>query len=219
MVIELSRRLSAGTQVRFVKNSQWSLVLLLITLRGEAADTYRLDSSNTQVAFAVQHLGIQWMSARFSDISGEFVLDQAGPKSRVDVTVGTASLDSNQPHWNERLRSAEWLDVERYPQMIYHSRSIEIAAARGVADGELTLHGVTRPIVLAVSLTNCGSQGSCQFTAHGRIRRSEFGLPHGFWSGGDQVEISINGTIETPAGRAPIGRAPISTSRRPSVAG
>jgi polyisoprenoid-binding protein YceI len=195
--------MSAGTQVRYVKNSQWMLILLLATLRSEAAETFRLDSSNTQVAFAVQYLGMQWMSARFSDVSGEFVLDQAGPASRVDVTVGIASLDSNQPRWNERLRSAEWLDVERYPRMIYHSKSIVLDDEHGgVANGELTLHGVTRPFVLSVSLTSCPVRGRCQFAAHGRIRRSEFGLPHGFWTGGDQVEISISGSINIRIGKA-----------------
>jgi polyisoprenoid-binding protein YceI len=194
--------MSAATQVRYVKNSQWMLILLLATLRSEAAETFRLDSSNTQVAFAVQCLGMQWMSARFSDISGEFVLDPAGPASRVDVTVGAASLDSNQPRWNERLRSAEWLDVERYPRMIYHSKTIVLDGEHGVANGELTLHGVTRPFVLTVSLTSCSVRGRCQFAAHGRIRRSEFGLPHGFWTGGDQVEISINGSINVRIGKA-----------------
>jgi polyisoprenoid-binding protein YceI len=194
--------MSAGTRASYVKNSQWMLILLLTTLRAEATETYRLDSTNTQVAFVVQYLGIQWMSARFSDISGEFVLDQRGLGSRVDVTVGIASLDSNPPRWNERLRSAEWLDVERYPKMIYHSKSIELDDEHGVANGELTLHGVTRPMVLTVSLSSCSVRGRCQFAAHGRIRRSEFGLPHGFWAGGDQVEISISGTINGRIGKA-----------------
>jgi len=57
------------------------------------------------------------------------------------------------------------------------------------------LHGVTRPIVLNVSLLKCPSAGHCQFAAHGRIKRSEYGLPHGFWTGGDQVDISISGAL------------------------
>src|SRR5205823_3608486 len=110
--------------------------------------------------------------------------------SRVDVTVAMASLDSSEPRWNERLRSADWLDVQRYPQMTYHSSHIELGEQRAVASGELTMHGVTRPIVLNVSLLKCSSPTICQFAAHGRIKRSEYGLPHGFWTGGDQVDIS-----------------------------
>jgi polyisoprenoid-binding protein YceI len=194
--------MSARTQLRYVKNSHW-ILLALTALRLEAAETYRLDSSNTHVSFAVQHLGIQWVTARFSDISGQFVVDHSGAASRVDVTVGMASLECAEPRWNERLRSADWLDVQRYPQMTYHSSRIEMAGQRAVASGELTLHGVTRPIVLNVSLLKCSS-GHCQFAAYGHINRSEYGLPHGFWAGGDKVDIAISG--------AP---APIAHSRAP----
>lgn len=186
--------MSARTRFRYVKNSQWLLVALA-TLNSQAAQMYRLDSGNTQVSFAIQRFGIQWVSARFSDISGQFVVDQAASAGRVEVTVGIASLDCNEPRWNDKLRSAEWLDARRYPRMSYHSNSIELGDQRAVANGELTLHGVTHPIVLNVSLLKCSAAGTCQFAAHGRIKRSEFGLPHGFWTGGDQVEISISGTL------------------------
>ena len=193
--------MSVRTPVGHVKNSPCVRVLVLLACvwavngDGVAGERYRLDASNTQVSFAVQHLGFQWVSARFSDISGEFILDRAGLDSRVDVTVGIASLESSDTRWNDRLRSAEWLDAQRFPHMTYHSRNIELQEQHAVASGDLTLHGVTRPVVLMVSLLNCPTGGRCQFVAHGRIKRSEFGLPHGFWSGGDQVDISISGAV------------------------
>jgi polyisoprenoid-binding protein YceI len=179
---------------RCVKFSQW-LLMALAAVSAQGTETYRLDAGNTRVSFAIERLGIQWMTARFSDISGQFVMDQAA-SSKVDVSVGIASLDCNEPRWSERLRSAEWLDALRYPRMSYHSSRIEISERRGVAHGELTLHGVTHPIVLIVSLLECPAVGHCQFAAHGHIKRSEFGLPHGFWTGGDQVEIAISGTLD-----------------------
>ena len=178
--------MSAGTIVG------WMLVLVAGVT--QAAEQLSLDSTNTQVSFVVQHLGFQFASARFADVSGELVLDRGGEHSRVDVSVGIASLECNDAHWNERLRSAEWLDVARYPRMIYHSSHIEVDERHAIANGDLTLRGVTRPVVLTVTFLNCPAQGECQFTARGRIRRSEFGLPHGFWVGGDQVEIAISGT-------------------------
>ena len=178
--------MSAGTTVGWM--------LLLIAGLTEAAEQHSLDSTNTQVSFVVQHLGFQFARAHFADISGEFVLDRGGPHSRVDVSVGIASLECNDARWNERLRSADWLDAARYPRMIYHSSHIEVDAQHAIANGDLTLHGVTRPVVLTVTFLNCPAGGECQFAARGRIRRSEFGLPHGFWSGGDQVEIAISGT-------------------------
>jgi polyisoprenoid-binding protein YceI len=190
----MSARSTAGRVTpRPWKPGQWGLSLLLLASVAQALEVYRLDSSNTQVSFTVQRLGFQWVSARFSDVSGEIVLDRAGPNSRVDVTVGIASLESSEARWNDRLRSAEWLDAERYPHMTYHSSHIELEEQRAVANGDLTLHGITRQVVLTVTVLNCSTAGGCQFVAHGRIRRSEFGLPHGFWSAGDQVEIAISG--------------------------
>jgi polyisoprenoid-binding protein YceI len=171
------------------------MFMLLATMRSEATETYGLDSSNTRVSFEVQRLGVQWVTARFADISGQFTLDRKGAASRVDVSVGIASLECNEPRWNERLRSAQWLDAQRYPQMTYHSSSIELSQDRAIASGQLTLHGATRPVVLDVSLQNCSAAGTCEFSAHGHIKRSEYGLPHGFWSGGDQVDIYISGSV------------------------
>jgi polyisoprenoid-binding protein YceI len=178
--------MSAGTIVGWM--------LLLVAGVTQAAEQYELDSTNTQVSFVVQHLGFQFASAHFADISGEFVLDRGGPHSRVDVSVGIGSLQCNDARWNERLRSAEWLDAVHYPRMTYHSNHIEVDEEHAIASGDLTLHGITRPVVLTVTFLSCPAGGECQFAAHGRIRRSEFGLPHGFWAGGDQVDIAISGT-------------------------
>jgi polyisoprenoid-binding protein YceI len=195
-------RLSVRTSAGHSRNSQWWLVLLLAACKTQAAESYRLNATNSRVAFTVQHLGFEWISARFNDISGEFVLDRLGPMSRVDVTVAIASLDSSDPLWNERLQSAEWLDAQHYPHMTYHSTRIELDDQRAVANGDLTLHGVTRPVVMTVTLINCSTDGQCRFVAHGRIKRSEFGLPHGLRTGGDQVDISISCAINEPVGNA-----------------
>jgi polyisoprenoid-binding protein YceI len=86
--------------------------------------------------------------------------------------------------------------------MTYHSSRIERREPGAIANGDLTLHGITRPIVLNVSLMKCSLSGSCQFAAHGRIKRSEYGLPHGLWTGGDPVEISISGAVGGAANSA-----------------
>jgi polyisoprenoid-binding protein YceI len=174
------------------------LLLWLGLLRMTAADVYRLDSVNTRISFNIQHFGVLWVSARFPDFSGAFVLDHGGVASRVDVSVQMASVDCSDAHWNGRLRSADWLDVQRYPQMTFHSNQVEfVGDGRAVANGELTLHGVTRPVGLAISELRCSAAGlsrdSCSFSAHAHIRRSDFGFAHGFLSGGDMVDIAISG--------------------------
>ncbi len=172
-----------------------------------AADVYDLDPGVTQVGFDIERFGLHWVSAHFRDFQGAFIFDREGDGSRVDVTVRTESIDCGSSVWNPHLRSPEWLDTQQFPLMTYHSRHIRFEdGERAEADGDLTLHGVIRPVVLSVSDLQCPqvppATGVCRFTAHASVRRSDFGLPHGFWSGGDQVQITISG-IATRAQRAP----------------
>jgi polyisoprenoid-binding protein YceI len=174
------------------------LLVPLFALRAQGAELYRLDSANTRVSVDVRLFGLPWVSAHFEDLSGDFVPDGRTQPSRVDVTVRTASLECDNSWWNARLLSAEWFDAQRYPRIIYHSDRIEFDARGGaVVTGQLTLHGVTRKVELIVNRWTCsngvGADDTCSFDAHTRIKRSEYGLPHGFWDGGDVVDIHIHG--------------------------
>ncbi len=139
------------------------------------------------------------MTARFRDLSGEFVLDTDGQGGSLDVDVRMDSIDSPDAYWNDHLRSAEWLDTKQFPRMTYKSTRIEMGRpgqARVV--GDLTLHGVSRPVVLNISDIDCDVSGSpetrtCRFSGRAQLKRSEFGIPHGFWQGGDTVEIFLRG--------------------------
>jgi len=174
-------------------------LLAILAPHVSAGTTYRLESAHTRVAFEVERFGIQWVAAHFREVSGEFAIDRGGGASRIDVSVPIASVECNDPRWNARLLSSEWLDAQHYPFMTYRAERILLGDDWATATGLLTLHGVTREVVLSVSLHGCEPSGDCQFAAHARIRRSDFGLPHGFWSGGDQVQISIGGTVERTA--------------------
>ena len=163
------------------------------------ADLYQLDSGNTQVSLYLHRFGITWVTVHFSDISGALVLSSQSSSSTVEVGVATASVHSNWPGWSERLRSADWLDAARYPRLSFHAEHLEIGATQVAATGELTLHGVTRPIMFEVSFVGCRAASVCRFVARGQARRSEFGLPHEFWTGGDAVEFAISGAaLATP---------------------
>jgi polyisoprenoid-binding protein YceI len=175
-----------------------AIALSLALMSASAADVYDLDSDATRVGFDIERFGLHWVTAHFRLFQGDFVFDRTGSASRVDVTVQTESIDCGDSGWNPHLRSSEWLDVQRFPQMTYRSRQIQFEGDdRAEASGELTLHGVTRPVVLKVSQLQCsgpaGTKRVCRFLAQARVRRSDYGLPHGFWTGGDQVDITING--------------------------
>lgn len=173
--------------------------LLLLIAGSAAAQTFPLTRANTHLSFEIRQLGILFVDAEFPDVRGHFFRDPTGRAGELYLLVQTGSLDAHADLWTRRLRSAQWLDTARYPQMIYHSIRVRFAAAdRAVVEGELTLHGVTRPLSLVMTQIDCPSrteraQGSCRFLAHAQIRRSDFGLAHSIWQGGNIVDVSLRG--------------------------
>jgi polyisoprenoid-binding protein YceI len=182
-----------------LKRALWlPFFLLAMSARVPAADLYRLTSDNTRITFAVRILGMTWMSAYFNDLSGDLVPERRALASRVDVTIQTASLTCESARWNERLLSPVWFDAQHYPQIIYHSEEVRFDSDGGArVSGQLTLHGQTHAFELTVNRWLCSNQSgaadTCSFDAEGRIRRSDFGLPHGIMEGGDEVIIAIRG--------------------------
>jgi polyisoprenoid-binding protein YceI len=180
-----------------MRSASW-LLLSLSLLRAQAADMYGLDPVNTRISFNIRYFGTPWVSARFPDFGGQFVLDRRGVASRVDVSIQMASVDCHDTYWNDRLRSPDWLDVQRYPQMSFHSENVEFQGSdRAVASGELNLHGITRRVELEISQLSCPAASAagdtCSFVAHARVKRSDYGFAHGLWIGGNQVDIAISG--------------------------
>jgi polyisoprenoid-binding protein YceI len=163
-----------------------------------AARAHHLDGANTQVSFEVGELGLRLFSAAFHELHGEFTLSPEPGAAHLTVVVAMASLSSRSPAWDQRLRSADWLDAARFPQMSYRSLAVQLeGGGRARIEGELTLHGITRPLALAITDIDCpaatGGALECRFLGRGHLRRSDFGLPHGFFQGGDEVTIVVRG--------------------------
>jgi len=160
---------------------------------------YHLTAANTHISFEVRRLGLRLFSAEFHQLSGDFVLDGSPEGGAMGVVVQMGSIDCHDAGWNVRLRSPQWLDVEKYPEMTFHSRAIHFDGAhRATVEGELTLHGITKPLVFTFSDINCNfgapdAARTCHFSGRAQIRRSDFRLPHGFWEGGDLVDIWVRG--------------------------
>jgi len=178
----------------------WVVLAGLVPLIGpQAARAHHLYPGNTQVSFQIEHLGLHWFSGAFRELSGEFAPAADAQGGRLAVVVRTASLDSRSAYWDERLRSAQWLDTAKYPEMSYRStRIVWVSPSSASVEGQLTLHGVTRPLALRISDIDCpevrlGGARPCRFVGRATLKRSDFGLPHGFWEGGDQVEIVVRG--------------------------
>ncbi len=178
----------------------WIVLAGFLPLIGvPAARAHHLYPGNTQISFQIEHLGLRWFSAAFHELSGDFAPASDAQGGQLAVVVRTASLDSRSTYWDDRLRSAQWLDTARYPVMSYSStRIVWESPTSASVEGQLTLHGVTRPLALRVTDIDCpqirpAAPRPCRFLGQATLRRSDFGLPHGFWEGGDQVQIIVRG--------------------------
>ena len=119
----------------------------------QAAD-YLIDTEKAHafIQFRIKHLGYSWLLGRFNDFEGTFSYDEADPAaSRVEVTIRTASIDSNHAERDKHLRGEDFLDVDKFPQATFVSTGFtENEDKSAVLTGNLTLRGVTRPVSIAV---------------------------------------------------------------------
>ena len=128
--------------------------LWLLAASVQAAD-YVIDTKGAHafIQFQIKHLGYSWLVGRFNSFSGEFSYDEANPDAaKVAVTIDTASVDSNHAERDRHLRAEELLDVKQFPQARFVSTAYrDLGDGKGQLTGDLTLHGVTRPITIDVN--------------------------------------------------------------------
>lgn len=174
-----------------------SLCVLFFATAAQA-DTFVLDPGHTQVQFAVDRFGFTQVLGVFPDLKGEVALDQQNPeKSRVEVTVQIASIDSNNPERDKILMGKSWLDAGDFPTMHFVSSKVVRTGDRTAqVTGDLTLHGQTHALTLAVTLNKLGkyvvTNGTAAgFSATGTLKRSAFGMTTAIGLVGDDVTIHI----------------------------
>ncbi len=124
------------------------------------ADDYVIDTKNAHafIQFRIQHLGYSWLYGRFNDFQGKFSYDEKHPeKAKISVSLKTASIDTNHAERDKHLRSEDFFDVQKYPESKFVSTSYQPKGnGKGVLKGNLTLHGVTKPITVEVKQIGAG---------------------------------------------------------------
>lgn len=161
-------------------------------------ETYQLEKPHTQIIFSVNHLGFSHSFGKFTDYAGTIVFDRGEPeKSKVDVAIKTASLDLEDEKWNEHLKSKDFFNVEKFPDMTFKSVNIlKTGDKTAKLTGDLTILGVTKPVTLDVTFNNAGKHPMkdammAGFSARGKIKRSDFGMNYGVPMVGDDVDLII----------------------------
>jgi polyisoprenoid-binding protein YceI len=183
-----------------------ALLALALPLAAAAApETYVLDPYHTYPNFTIEHLGFSTMYGRFDKSSGKLTLDRATKTGSVELVVETASINaadnekgSRQRSRDDHLRSPDFFNVAEYPRMTYKSTGVKFNGDNPMTvEGNLTLLGVTKPLVLQVDRWKCGphpfnKKEMCGGNASGTLKRSDFGMKFGLPTAvGDEVKLMI----------------------------
>ena len=177
-----------------------TLVVALISafvLSANAADTFKVDAVHSFVLFSVQHLGIANTYGRFNDISGTVAFDKDNPSnSSVELSVKVESLDTNNSIRDRSLKSPDFFDAKQFPTMTFKSTKVEGSGDTLKVSGDLTIHGVTKPMTVDFKKGGEGKGvfgeirggGETRFT----IKRSDFGMNFQQGAVGDEVNITLS---------------------------
>src|SRR5215831_17780030 len=131
------------------KRLLWTFILGLCLAANARADSFVLDPPHTSVEFGVRHLMINTVKGKFPEVTGTIEFDgQDVSKSSVNVTIKTGSVNTGSADRDKHLRSADFLDVEKFPEMTFKSSRIEKQGDGYAAVGTLTIRGVAKEIVL-----------------------------------------------------------------------
>jgi polyisoprenoid-binding protein YceI len=145
-----------------------------------APGTYTIDPSHSSVDFVVRHLMISKTRGRFGSFSGQFVVGEQPEQSSAAVEIQAASVDTGDAQRDGHLRSADFFDAENHPVITFNTTGLEPAGDNWKLHGDLTVRGVTRPVVLDVEFEGGGPSpfGDTRvgFTASTEVDREQFGL-------------------------------------------
>ena len=162
---------------------------------------YQIDPAHSRIGFAVRHLDINWVEGRFKDFKGTVHYDEKDvTKSTVEFAAKVASVDTEVEARDKHLRTADFFDAEKYPELTFKSTRVERKGKAFVLHGDLTLKGVTKPVALPFTLAGAVKDpwGNTRFgvEAETKINRRDFGVNYGnaFAGGldvGNEVAISL----------------------------
>ena len=189
----------------------WRFAFTLVTVVAMAAaaaaqvETWQIDPNHSSAQFSVRHLGVSTVRGAFMKVSGSAKHDASDPsKDSLDATIDASSVDTRVEMRDNDLRSPNFLDVQKYPTITFHSKQTKAAAAgRLQITGDLTIHGVTKEVVLDVDGPSApikdpwGNQ-RIGASAATKINRQDFGVKGAPGMVGDEITITIDAELFQP---------------------
>lgn len=190
-----------------MKSVLTSAVVMLSLVLGSrplafAADNYALDTAHTAVIFGISHMGFSYTYGRFNKVDGKYTLDEANPAGcSFELTIDAGSIDTNDAKRDGHLKGTDFLNTAEFPLITF--KSTEVSGEKNdkgemvyQVKGDLTMHGVTRPVTLPLRLLKVGpgmdGKKHSGFLTETRLLRSEFGMTNMIPNVGDDVAITIS---------------------------
>jgi polyisoprenoid-binding protein YceI len=181
----------------FLRTIAFGAIGLFAIASVAASDSYTIDPNHTFPSFEVNHVGFSTQRGRFNTTSGSITLDRATQKVEVNITIDANSIDTGFDKLEEHLRKPDFFDVAKFPTIVFKSNSGRFEGDKLVAlEGQLTMHGETKPVLLQVHNFKCGNhpftkKPLCSADVTGEIKRTDFGIKYGVPFVGDDVKLFI----------------------------
>ena len=177
------------------------LILLPLTVWA-SEEEYIIDKSHFSIGFLVEHVGYAKTLGMFRDIDGSYIHDVKNKKiNDIKIVINTDSVFTNDEKRDEHLKSPDFLHVDKYPEMVFKATDIKINNDETIINGNLTLLGITRPLVLTGKINKIGKYpfgGIIKpyvmgISAKGTIKRSDHAMMYAIKDNlvGDEIELII----------------------------
>jgi polyisoprenoid-binding protein YceI len=165
--------------------------------------TYAIEPQHTQVMFGVDHMSFTTYYGRFSDVSGTLMLSPQAPStSKFEIHVPVSTISTTSKRLNDELRGNQWFDSKKFPEIVFRSISATVMGQdTAKVVGDLTMHGLTRPVTLDVTFHGAGvnpldDKYTVGFEASGHLKRSDFDINPNIPLVGDRVNLVISAAFE-----------------------
>ena len=186
--------------------SKWFLASFILACAVPAlamADTYTIDKDHTYPSLEVPHMGISIFRGKFTKTTGKITLDRAAKTGSAEVEIDAASIDFGHEKLEEHVRSGDFLDVQKYPTIKYTGTLKFDDGAPTSVDGQITLHGVTKPVKLTINSFKCidhpfYKKEVCGADAEGEFNRADFGMTK--YADGELGKVRVRIQVEAIKG-------------------
>ena len=162
----------------------------------EVAGTYEIDPVHSAAVFAVQHFGAGYVYGMLPKVTGKYVLEGDLDKGSVQIEIDTQSVFTADKKRDDHLKSPDFFNAKQFPKIEFKSRQIKAAESKIEVSGDLTLHGVTKPLTLELEYTGSGTNPMSKasltgFRGTASIKRSDFDMKTMIGPAGDKIDLIV----------------------------